>query len=166
MNSPACVAPDEAALRADLESTTFLAGVAEGRWAMHGPSGIEFPHIVIWVSAAARPGGPTCFWLRMNLAGYRPHAPTAMLWDPETRAQLELAKYPKGGGDVGKVFRTDWPSEGGGTALYHPMDRRPLSDHADWKTVYAGQAWTARRTVVDYLEMVYGLLNSPNYRGV
>lgn len=168
MSTDELMAPDEVSLRSDLQGSGFLVGEVERRWRLLDPPGITFPNLMIDVGAAKRKDGATRFCLRFDCTGYPSAAPTAMLWDVESKSQLALDRYPKGGGDVAKVFRTDWPGapEKPGSALYHPMDRRPLADHTDWPQAYRGQAWNSRRTIVDYVEMVYGLLNSPNYRGV
>lgn len=172
MTTTMVMKPDEVALRSDLQSVAFLVGEAEGRWSLADPPGIAWPHAVFWVAAASRDGAPTRFSLRLNCDGYPALGPTGMFWDLVTGVQLALPCYPKGTGDTAKVFRTDWPSEDPnkgerpGCALYHPFDRRPMSDHPHWKTEYPNQQWHSRRTVVDYLEMVYGLLNGPTYTGI
>lgn len=147
MTIAAVMKPDEVALRSDLLSVAFLAGEAEGRWGLHDPAGIAWPYVVCWVAAARREGAPCKYFLRLNCSGYPAIGPTGMFWDPAAGAQLALPLYPKGTGDTGKVFRTDWPSdnpskgEKPGCALYHPFDRRPMSDHPNWKNEheYMGQ---------------------------
>lgn len=171
MNSVQTLKPDEAALRTDLQSVAFRAGEAEERWGVQESPETQWPFVVFWVAAPPRASSPTRFFLRLDLAGYPAQAPTGRFWEPEMNAPLVLPEYPKGTGDTGRVFRTDWPSvnpatgDSPGSALYHPFDRRPASDHGNWKTERPHQQWNSRRTVVDYLEMVYGLLNSPTYTG-
>jgi hypothetical protein len=172
MTTTRVMKPDEAALRGNLQSVAFLAGEAEGRWSLADPPGITWPHVVFWIAAAPRKGAPDRFHLRLNCAGYPSQSPTGMLWDLTKGTQLALSEYPKGTGDTAKVYRIDWPSENAttgdkpGSALYHPFDRRPMSDHPDWKKNYPHQQWHSRRTIVDYLEMAYGLLNCPTYHGI
>ncbi|MCC6229951.1 MAG: hypothetical protein IT432_12090 [Phycisphaerales bacterium] len=165
MSDTTMTSPDEAALRGDLQSAAFLIGEAEGRWKNMDP-GMKFPDVVFMIAAAARPNSPAAFYLKVNCDGYPSRAPTSRLWDHERAAPLALELHPKGSGDVAKVFRIDWPPEAPGSCLYHPMDRRPLSDHGDWPTTYKRQVWHSRRTIVDLLEAVYELLNSRNYTGV
>jgi len=172
MTTTTVMKPDEAALRGDLRSVDFRVGVAEGRWDLADPPGVVWPYAVFWVAAPLRPNSPDRFHLRLDCAGYPAVGPTGRFWDHTSAGPLPLGDYPKGTGDTAKVFRTDWPpqkAETGdtpGSALYHPFDRRPASDHPDWKTKHPELMWTSEHTVVDYLEMVYGLLNTPTYTGI
>jgi len=111
------VRPDEAALRRDLQGAAFLVGEAEGRWCLLDPPGIRFPEVFMSVSAAKRDRSPDSFCFRIECTGYPSSAPTSMLWDSQAGRQLALNQYPKGGGDVDKVFRTNWPDEAKGSCL-------------------------------------------------
>lgn len=164
--TPTMTAPDEACFRRDLKLSAFLIGETERRWRLVSPPGIQFPHAVFAVSAATRASGPDEFHFRVTVDGYPSRAPTTRLWDIETNSPLAIPRYPKGRGNVAKVFRTNWPSEAPGSCLYHPMDRRPLSDHPDWPKIYANETWNPRRTIIDLLEVIYDLLNSTSYSGV
>ena len=164
--------PDELLFETDIQSAAFRVGDAEGRWGLELSPGIAWPHAVFWVAAPERPGSPRRFRLRLDLSGYPSQGPTGRFWNTQTGGPLAPSDYPKGRGDTAKVFRTDWPpandatGDEPGCALYHPLDRRALRDHPHWKTDYPYQQWHAQRTVIDYLEMVYGLLNSPAYTGI
>jgi hypothetical protein len=172
MNEDTSMAPDEAALRTDVQSAACRAGEFEGRWGLEDPPGITWPYAVFWVAAPDRPNSPSRFRLRLELSGYSAQPPTGRFWDVKTGGPLALADYPKGRGDTAKVFRTDWPNQDAakgetpGCALYHPFDRRAASDHPQWKGDHPHQQWHSQRSVIDYLEMVYGLLNSPTYTGI
>ena len=68
------LAPDERALREHVESAAFAEGAARGEWRLIGD--IEWPHALIAVRAAPRPGAPCEFVLRFDLTGYPVEAPT------------------------------------------------------------------------------------------
>lgn len=172
MNYNQVAPPDEALLRSDVQSAAFRIGEVEGRWGLEQPPGIIWPYAVFWVAAPDRPESPRRFSLRLDLSGYSAQGPTGRFWNTHTDSPLALVDYPKGRGDTAKVFRTDWPPANAATgdkpgcALYHPFDRRALRDHPQWKTAHPYQQWHSQRTVIDYLELVYDLLNSPTYTGI
>lgn len=86
-----------------------------------------------------------------------------MPWDFEKNVKLDLAKWPKGSGDVAKMFRTDWK---GAVALYAPWDRFTAQEHnADWLKNYQGFEWNPSRTIVHYLRLTREILHSDDYHG-
>ena len=133
------MALDERVFREHVSSDQFTDRVERGNWRVVGD--IEWPHVLIAVSAAPRDGAPEEFFLRFNLAGYPNSAPTATPWDPQKGDVLGEEQRPKGD-RVGLVFRSDWE---GGIALYAPFDRVALNSHGDWKSRYPRQTWDARK---------------------
>ncbi len=150
----------------DLRDGAFLASVADGRYGLpdeEHTKGVAWPHVVIWVAAAQRSGSPDRFHLLLDCQGYPTQGPTGSFWDSNTKGLLVASDWPKGQGQVAAVFRSDWE---GGRALYHPFDRYTAGKHADWPAKYPHLLWHSKRTIVDYLGMVHGLLNCNDYRGV
>jgi hypothetical protein len=162
--------PDQRLLDDDLRSVAFRTGVLDGRWDRSDgglPSAdLPWPSVIFWIAAARRDNAPDRFFVRLDVAGYRSVPPTGRFWDPATKAMLEFAKYPKGKPDsrIAKVFRTDWGESG--RAFYHPYDRVAAQCHPQWVGEQPHLVWTANRTIVDYLTVVHGLLNSGDYIGV
>ena len=154
------MAPDERTLRDHLGQPTFVEGVVRGRWRVVG--NVEWPHVLVAVSAAQRDNGPDEFFLRLNLDGYPASAPTATPWDPEKGDKLAPERRPKGE-VVGHVFRTDWEK---GNALYAPFDRVALKRHPDWARKYPGQAWNPSKDLAWVLRQVSRLLNDELYLGI
>jgi hypothetical protein len=144
MSNDVTVSPDEAAFLADLKGVAFRVGNVEGRWGLVDHSNLIWPFAVFWIAAPVRASSPDRFHVRLDLSGYPSQSPTGRFWDVTAGTALALKAFPKGTGDTGKVFRTDWPGEDPGkgdtpgSALYHPFD----------------------------LEMIYDLLNSPTYTGI
>lgn len=159
MTAVASMPPDERALRAHLDGAEFADGVARGRWRVAG--GVEWPNVVIAVSAAPRPNGPPEFFLRFDLAGYPASPPAITPWDPETNGVLAPDRRPKGE-HAAMVFRPDWKS---GKDLYLPFDRAALADHPQWAQQYPRRAWNADRTLAWALRNIHDLLNEPAYEG-
>ncbi|WP_395015320.1 hypothetical protein [Dongia sp.] len=145
------MAPDEAALRTDLASTRYRAGEVRGKWKQVG---LEFPTTWFRVRAASRPSSPDWFLLKMNCAGYRGIAPTAQLWNGPDGIALAPALRPHSANGLMTAF-SDWNQ-----CLYHPIDR-VARDH--WPGKHADLAWSPDKDVVDYLEVVHGLLHDPEY---
>jgi hypothetical protein len=160
--------PDQRAFEADLEDGPFQIGVAKGRWGLAGssalPDGLVWPHVILWVAAAPRKGSPDRFYIRSNFDKYPSVPPTGTFWDPSTKGILVVAKRPKGIGQVGVVFRTDWE---GGRAFYHPFDRVAAQSHADWPKNYPHLIWDpSRHTLIDFLAMIHEYLHAAEYTGV
>jgi hypothetical protein len=154
--------PDQRRFEADLEDGPFLAGMAAGRWGRPDASLVEtvaWPKAVLWVAAAPRKDSPDKFHLLLDCEGYPSQSPTGSFWDPAIRQQLASANWPKGKGQVAAVFRP-------GGAFYHPYDRVSASGHKDWPAKYPHLLWDGTRTIVDFLGVIHGLLNSTDYTGV
>jgi hypothetical protein len=147
------MAPDEKALRADLESGRFLAGEARKRWRLLL---VEWPGVLIGITA--RDGQE--FALRFDFSGYPQMPPTARLWNPERNAPLEVALWPKGGGRIAAVFNPNWKS---GVALYLPCDRTAIEGHDNWRNEHPAKIWNPAKGLTQYVEIVHELLQSRDY---
>jgi hypothetical protein len=154
------IAPDERAVREHLRAARFQAGVDARYWRLVAE--VAWPHALIAVSAAARPGAPSEFLLFFELNGYPLSAPTAGPWDADTNALLDAARRPKGE-RAGHVFRADWEN---GRALYAPWDRVALEGHPGWAAQYPRFAWNAKRDLAFYLENVHEILTDGDYVGI
>lgn len=147
------MAPDEKALRADLESGRFLAGETRRRWRLIS---LEWP--MVQIAVAARDEHE--YVLRFDCSGYPQNPPTARLWDSVRNMPLEVALWPKGGGRITAAFRSDWK---GGVALYLPCDRTAIEGHDGWRTEHPSKIWNPSRGITQYLEIVHELLQSRDY---
>ncbi|HEX8386864.1 MAG TPA: hypothetical protein VF576_11810 [Rubricoccaceae bacterium] len=156
------MSPDEAAVRGEVAGGPFRLGEAGGRWS--APS-LVWPHLTVDVAAPARPGGPSVYAVRLDLAGYPQHAPLAVFWDRLADARLPADRWPAGTAEsrTQAVFRPDWAASNHG--FYAAFDRSAITTHPDWAVVHAAEAWTPDRTLTDYLDFVYDLLASPDYSG-
>jgi hypothetical protein len=161
--------PDQRTFEADLEDGPFRIGVAKAHWGLADPSTIPedmaWPQVILWIAAIPRKEAPNRFCVRLNLDKYPSVPPTGTFWDPSTKDFLGVAKRPKGTGQVGVVFRTDWE---GGRAFYHPFDRVAAQSHAsEWPKKYPHLLWDpTRHTIVDFLSMLHGYLQSAEYTGI
>lgn len=154
---------DQACFNEHVASPPFQDGVARGYWDIAPRDDVEWPHIIIWIDLPAKANSPSKLYLRFHLQDYPSKGPTAVPWDFEKNGKLDLTKWPKGNGDVAKVFRTDWE---GATALYAPWDRFTVEKHdANWLKTYQGFEWNLSRTIVHYLRLTSEVLNSDDYRG-
>jgi hypothetical protein len=148
------MAPDERAFLEHLEKGAFRLGVAEQKWRLEK---MNWPHIDIAVRA--RDG--RWFTLRFECTNYPIGLPTACLWDLERTARLAVERWPKGrGGRVAAVFNPAWKD---GTALYLPCDREAMLGHDAWPATLPELIWRPADGIVQYLEIVYELLNSYDY---
>jgi hypothetical protein len=149
------IGPDQRAFEADLAKAAFRLGQAEGRWRLIG---VEWP--LAFIGVVAREGSE--YVLRLHCGGYPLVAPTGGPWDMKTNQILAFDLWPRGrGGRVSAVFRTDWKS---GTALYFPCDRESLIGHDNWRQEMPSKIWRPADGVVQYLEIVYELLQSRDYQ--
>lgn len=161
--------PDHRLFEADIASAEFRAGAQKGYWGLAGTDVLAeqpaWPIRILWIRPAARMEAPNCFYMRLNLEGYRTVSPTGTFWDLATGEALEAAKRPKGRANsrFAKVFRTDWKD---GVAFYHPYDRVAIEGHDKWPTEQPSLIWDANHTIVDYLEEFHSLLNSGDYLGL
>ena len=158
MTTTGTIPPDERAVRADLASPRFRAGVDAGMWRLVS---FEWPVGVFVVAAAERDNSPPEYALRIDLTGYPQQAPTATPWDLNLGAALTAEGRPKGE-RVGHVFRSDWEH---GQALYAPWDRTALQSHVEWPTTHSTYAWHPGRDVAFFLTCVHDLLNDDEYLG-
>jgi hypothetical protein len=148
------MSPDQRAFEADLAQPAFRLGVARGHW-RHITT--QWPFALFAV--VARDG--TEHVLRLNLGGFPEAPPTGGPWDPQTNAILAFDRWPRGrGGRLSAVFRTDWQS---GAALYLPCDRVSIAGHPNWRTEMPSKIWRPHDGITQYLELVYELLNCPDY---
>ncbi len=158
MNS---MSPDERVFHDHISGARFQNGVERGRWRLVGD--IEWPIVLLAVSAGSRDNAPEEFFLRFDLTGYPASAPTAMPWNPKRGTVLDADKRPKGD-RVGHVFRSDWEE---GRALYAPFDRVALDRyHPDWRKQYPRQAWNAERDLAWVLQTLHQMLNDDDYTGI
>lgn len=148
------IGPDQRAFEADVAKAAFRLGEAEGRWRL-----IEVIWPFAFIGVIAKDGRN--YVLRLNCAGYPQVAPTGGPWDIKANQILAFDLWPGGrGGRVSAVFRPDWKN---GTALYLPCDRESLTGHDNWRREMPSKIWRPADGVVQYLELVYELLQSRDY---
>jgi hypothetical protein len=150
---------DEQILRSHLEGGLFQSGVALQKWQLIS---IDWPYVLISVSAAAHEGWPSAYDFRFECSNYPDTPVTAQPWDLEHDAPLDPSKWPGGKSRVPKVFNPDWKA---GQCLYLPCDRISLEGHADWYSKHAHLIWKSTSDITLYLEAIYELLNSSDYTG-
>ena len=147
-------APDQRAFEADVERPAFRLGEAEGRW--HFVE-MAWPFVLIAVTAKDQ----RQYVLRFDCSGYPQTPPTGGPWDSSRNAVLAFDLWPRGrGGRVSAVFRTDWKD---GTALYLPCDRKSFAGHDNWRHEMPSKIWRPKDGIIQYLELVYDLLNCGDY---
>ncbi len=154
------IPPDKVMLEQDLAAAPFRCGEMECKWRHVGTN---WPHVIIAVSAAERPGAPSEYCFRFDCSGYRHGLPTALPWDAEHNTPLPAAAWPQGRSIVPSVFRPDWK---GGSCLYLPCDRISFEGHANWQHEHPNRLWQPSRGLVCYLEQIYELLNQNDYTGI
>ena len=142
-------APDERALRRHLESAHFQDGVQRGRWRVVGE--VEWPHVMIAVSATHRDGSLHEFFFRVDVEGYPELPPNFTPWDPVAGDVLGPEERPTGG-HLGRLFRTDWE---GGKALYAPFDRVALRSHPNWAQQHPSAAWRPDKGLAEALQLLH-----------
>jgi hypothetical protein len=148
--------PDEIIFRQHLGADAFLTGEARGRWRLCGEvDAIVWPNAVFWIRARTKFVGTGGVNLRLDLHNYPQSAPTGCPWNVDTNSLLEPSLWPKGGGNVSKVFNPNWNR----TALYAPCDRAAMINHQGWSVTHPGWWWTPSFTFVRYLEFVHICLN-------
>lgn len=148
--------PEEALFQAHVEGVAFRSGIDRDRWGFPSVhSGMEWPHLVVWIEADNRFVGSGHLDLRFDLTGYPATAPTALPWDVEKSEALPPEKWPKGPGNIARVFNPVWNRN----ALYAPCDRVAMVGHDPWKTSLSQWWWTADSDITLYLEFVHRCLN-------
>jgi hypothetical protein len=154
---------DQACFDEHVGSPPFQDGVARGYWGIAPRDDVKWPQAIIWIDLPAKANSPDKLFLRFQLQDYPSKGPTAVPWHFERNEKLEIAKWPKGNGDVAKVFRTDWE---GAVALYAPWDRITVDKHdANWLKNYPGFEWNPSRTIVHYLRLTREVLHCDDYCG-
>ena len=149
-------APDISLFKKHLEEAPFLAGADDGRWGLvAGEELKEWPLCKLWIRCDSRfqPSGSVV--LRFRVDNYPASAPTAQPWNEPANAPLGVAEWPKGPGNVSKVFNPGWNA----TALYAPCDRTAMVGHDAWKQAFPQWWWTPEHTIVHYLTFVFRILN-------
>ena len=148
------MAPDEKALRADLDKPVFRVGIVDKRWRLID---IAWPHVFIGISA--KDGRE--YVLRFDCSGFPVSPPTAGPWDVKKNMVLASDLWPRsGGGRLGAVFNQGWKN---GTALYLPCDREAIAGHDAWRTQMPSKIWRPSEGLVQYLELVHELLHCRDY---
>ena len=140
----------EAAVKADLASGNFTAGVVRGSWKLLS---YEFPFFVIAVSATEPDQTLSEYAFQYKGDDFPTKAPMVQIWDVQNNCVLPLAKRPKGNARVVKAFQ-HWQHD----TVYRPWERMSL-DHGDWRTMYEHQAWRLTMTLTYTVEDLYALLN-------
>ena len=151
---------DEIVFLDHIKGGPFLSGVARGRWRLIS---IDWPYVIIAVSASPRPNAPLEYTLRFDLQNYPQSAPTARPWDIDLNEPLADNKRPHGVSRVSMAFRTDWKN---GIALYLPCDREAIEGHDAWRTQHPAMIWNQNEEITLYLRIVHELLNSSDYTGM
>jgi hypothetical protein len=149
------VTPEEALFRAHLEGVPFRSGRDRERWGFPGEPSVAWPHCILWVQCEPRFSGSERVSLRFDATGYPASAPNAVPWDVEKNQVVPGDKWPKGPGNVSKVFNPSW----NGGALYAPCDRIAMAGHEAWKAAHPQWWWTADSEITLYLEFVHRCLN-------
>jgi hypothetical protein len=163
--------PDHRLFEEDLLSAPYRMGAVKGVWGLAeagaAPEGAAWPNAYFWMAAAPRTNAPDRFCVALDLTGYRSASPTGAFWDPEKKAPLDFAKWPKGksGSRFAMVFRTTG-FNGCGQAFYHPYDRVARVGHHEWPRQQPHLIWSDTHTIVHYLEEFQSLLTTGDYVGV
>lgn len=158
MTIPTAVMPDARAFRQHLDGGAFLLGAARGRWRLVA---LCWPHAVIAVAAAPRPGSPAEYGFRFELTNYPQHPPTAQLWDLEHDQPLAATRWPTGRVRLAAAFNPGWNPQ----AIYIPCDRTAMLGHDLWQTQHPSMIWSPAGDITQYLQILHALLTSGDYTG-
>ncbi len=153
------MSPDEQVFRMHIERGPFQSGVARQRWRLLS---IDWPYVLIGISAAAREDAPSEYTFRFECSNYPQAAPTAQLWDTDRTAPLEHRRWPTGRSRVPLAFNPKWKN---GQCLYLPCDRLSMEGHEPWRSQHPSMIWSPANDITLYLRIVYDLLNSNDYTG-
>jgi hypothetical protein len=137
----------------------FQDGVSRGKWKINS---IEWPIVYIDIRAVQRNNAPESFTFRFECSNYPQSAPTSVPWDVLNKLVLDIIDWPNGTGPVANIFKQGWEPGGG---LYLAYDRRGLECHPQWVQTHPRTIWNPSKQIIDYLEVIYELLNSPHYQG-
>ena len=146
---------DEAALRRDLGSAAFRLGEKAGRWKFVR---LNFPYLYVLVELPKFGGCWPWILIKIECAGYPGNGPTGDFWHAVNDLRLPDAERPRGAN--GTVL--DWFKDWGKGAIYHPIDRLAW-DH--WPNQHHELRWQPGYTIVDYLEVIHGLVHDPSNMG-
>lgn len=150
--------PDERTFRLHLTGGAFLRGMVRGRWRLVK---VTWPHAVIAVSAALRPGSPTEYGFRFELTNYPQVPPTARPWDLEHDQSLAPTRWPTGRSRLAAAFNPGWNPQ----AIYIPCDRLAIQGHDGWLTQHPSMIWRPTGDITQYLSILHELLTSGDYSG-
>lgn len=148
------MAPDEAALARDLQSTAFTLAQKRGRWRL---ARLQFPFAWFFIEAPSHPQGPAEFLLRLSLDGYRGLAPTGELWHGRLDRALPIEERPRSHNGGVLIAFSNWSS-----CFYHPIDRIGATH---WPDQYHELRWGPDCDITTFLETIHGLLDDPAYAG-
>lgn len=150
--------PDERVLRDHLGRGPFQSGVDRGWWRLVG---IEWPHVLIAVTAAPREPGPEEYTFRFECTNYPQTEPTAEPWDSERKGLLDPGRWPTGKFRVADAFNPGWNAH----ALYLPCDRTAIQSHDGWRQQHPHMLWRPDRDITQYLKTLHDYLTSSDYTG-
>ena len=162
---PALMLPDERVLRAHLAGGGFRQGESRKRWHLIA---VNWPAVIIAVSAAARSSAPDEYAFRFDCTNYPNDAPTARLWDAEGNTPLPFNQWPHGTDPTGRTDRFSLafnPGWNGGAAMYLPCDRCAIVGHDAWRQQHPDMIWTPQKDITFYLEILHDYLRSKYYQG-
>ena len=146
----------DAAVRADLDSARFRAGVLRGQWRL---GRYDFPVIEVLVMALPGYQGRSEFLFRFEVSNFPTQAPEVKIWDPMTGRVLALPLRPTGPAHVLDAFKDGWPGGATAPSVYRPWERHALN-HNNWTTTHPYLTWHAGRDLAFVLEDLHGLINS------
>lgn len=155
--SPMPMPPDEREFRAHTSAGRFSSGVDAGEWRLVS---IEWPHVIIAISAAVRENAPSEYFFRFELSGYPNVAATAGVWNLDEHRVATEAERPKVT-YLPSPFRSDWMN-----ALYIPCDRIAVQTHTAWPNEYPGDLWDPAKGISKYLIYVHLRLHEDAYTGL
>ena len=148
------LSPEEKTLITDLTAPEFKLGVARGHWELVGRDRLI---LQIKLSAPDR----RWFGIRCDCQGYAAFPPFSAAWSINNDCRASATERPNGSGELAKIFRMDWED---GDHLYHPMSRRALETHADWKTNMPHRMWQPETGIVQLLIDLHDRLFSKDYQ--
>lgn len=143
----------------------FQIGLDDAHWGFEKDNGFDtWPHVFLWVGVACKSGSPDKYVFRFDLTNYPAKAPTACPWNVASNTILDPGKWPKGKQLVGKVFNPNWKPATNTVALYAPCDREAMEGHDQWANVHKDLWWKPDFTILKYLDFLYKILNSSDYK--
>lgn len=153
------MSPDEKVFRMHIERGPFQNGVDRQKWRLLS---IDWPYVLIAISAAAREGAPSEYTFRFECSNYPQAAPTVQPWNADRGTSLEHKLWPTGRSRVPLAFNPGWNN---GQCLYLPCDRLAIAGHNQWSSQYPSMIWSSNSDITFSLRIIYDLLNSNDYTG-